>query len=115
MIGDAAAFAHQPGYDLLPGVSPVAIQQGHFVARTIGRELRGKRPAGRSTISTRASSRSSEEGYAVANLPRLRVSGYPAWLLWVFIHIFNLIGFRSRVLVMFEWAWSYFTFPAGPG
>ncbi len=112
VIGDAAAFRHQAGYDLLPGVSPVAIQQGHYVGRSIRRDLAGepRRPfhyfnKGQLAVIGR--------GFAVADLGWIRAAGYPAWLLWVFIHIFYLIGFRSRVLVMFEWAWSYLTLSRG--
>jgi NADH dehydrogenase len=50
---------------------------------------------------------------AVADLRRIKASGTPAWLLWLFVHIFFLIGFRNRVLVFIEWAWSYFTFQGG--
>lgn len=112
VLGDAAAYRHQPGYELLPGVSPVAIQMGSFVAKTIRRDLAGapRRPfhyrnKGQLAVIGR--------GYAVADFGKLRVSGLLAWLLWVFVHIFYLIGFRSRVLVMFEWAWSYLTLARG--
>jgi NADH dehydrogenase len=112
VLGDAAAYPHQPGYDLLPGVSPVAIQMGNYVARTIGRDLDGvpRKPfhylnKGQLAVIGR--------GFAVADFGRVRASGLIAWLLWVFVHIFYLIGFRSRVLVMFEWAWSYLTLARG--
>jgi NADH dehydrogenase len=52
-------------------------------------------------------------GRAVADLKRLRAGGFLAWLLWLFVHIVYLIGFRNRVLVMLEWAWSYLTFQRG--
>ena len=48
----------------------------------------------------------------MADLPWLRFSGYPAWLFWCFVHIMKLVGFRSRVIVFFEWAWSYLTLAA---
>jgi len=112
VLGDAAAFTHQPGFDLLPGVSPVAIQMGRFVARAIGADLTGRR-RGRFRYWNRGQLAVIGRGHAVADLGRIRVGGFPAWLLWVFVHIFFLIGFRSRVLVMFEWAWSYLTFQRG--
>ena len=52
-------------------------------------------------------------GAAIADLGRIRLSGFPAWLFWCFVHILFLIGFRNRVLVMFEWAWSYLTSERG--
>lgn len=50
---------------------------------------------------------------AVAQFPKFKLTGYPAWLAWLFIHILFLIGFRNRILVMIEWAWSYFTYDRG--
>jgi NADH dehydrogenase len=50
---------------------------------------------------------------AVAQFGKLHISGYPAWLAWLFIHIFFLIGFRNRILVMIQWAWAYFTYQRG--
>lgn len=112
VLGDAAVYRHQPGYEALPATSPVAMQMGRYVARTIRRELSGApripfryRNKGQLAVIGR--------GFAVADFGWLRVSGFPAWLLWVFVHIFYLIGFRSRVLVMFEWAWSYLTLSRG--
>jgi NADH dehydrogenase len=50
---------------------------------------------------------------AVAQFPRFKLTGYPAWLAWLFIHILFLIGFRNRILVMIQWVWSYFTYDRG--
>lgn len=112
VLGDAAAYTHQAGYELLPGVSPVAIQMGKYVAQAIQCDLAGalRKPfhylnKGQLAVIGR--------GFAVADFGRVRASGLVAWLLWVFVHIFYLIGFRSRVLVMFEWAWSYITLSRG--
>ncbi len=108
VIGDLAACA-DPSGRMLPGLAPVAIQQGEHAARSVARAIRGAESApfryrDRGTMATigRAS--------AVVDLGRLRFSGYPAWLLWCFVHILWLIGFRNRFLVMFEWAWAYFRF-----
>lgn len=105
VVGDLAASADASGKPL-PGLAPVAIQQGEYAARAIVRAARGEardpfRYRDRGTMATigRAS--------AVVHLGRLRLSGYPAWLLWCFIHILWLIGFRNRFLVMIEWAWAY--------
>ena len=96
----------------LPGICPVAIQQGLYAARTILGDLRGKprvpfhyRDKGQLAVIGR--------GRAVADIRDLRFSGFPAWLIWIFVHIFFLIGFRNRVLVLLQWAWSYITYSRG--
>ncbi len=106
-IGDVAFLLSRNGKPL-PGVAPVAIQQGRHVARNIERDLAGR---------TRLPFRYHDKGnlavigraQAIADLGRLRMSGFVAWLAWCFIHILFLIGFRNRALVLFEWAWAYFT------
>ncbi|MFI5236174.1 MAG: NAD(P)/FAD-dependent oxidoreductase, partial [Gemmatimonadales bacterium] len=111
VLGDAAAYGHQ-GSATLPGICPVAIQMGDYAARTIRGELAGqpRRPfryfdKGQLAVIGR--------GRAVADLRRFGFHGFIAWLTWIFVHIFFLIGFRNRVLVMLEWAWSYLTYGLG--
>ena len=111
VLGDAAAFNHQAG-GTLPGVCPVAIQMGEYAARTIRDDLAGRprRPfhywdKGQLAVIGR--------GQAVADIWRLHFGGFIAWLAWIFVHIFFLIGFRNRVMVMLEWAWSYLTYSRG--
>ena len=108
VIGDLAACADASGQPL-PGLAPVAIQQGEYAARAIMAATRGepRRPfryRDKGTMATIG------RAAAVVNLGRLRFSGYPAWLLWCFIHIMWRIGFRNRFLVMIEWAWAYLRF-----
>jgi NADH dehydrogenase len=110
VLGDAAAYNHQG--DTLPGICPVAIQMGEYAARTIVGDLRGRarrpfhyRDKGQLAVIGR--------GRAVADIWRLHFGGFVAWLTWIFVHIFFLIGFRNRVLVLIQWAWSYFTFSRG--
>jgi NADH dehydrogenase len=112
VLGDAAAYRHQQGYPLLPGTCPVAIQMGKFAARAIRADIERRdrvafryRDKGQLAVIGR--------GHAVADLGKIRAEGFMAWLLWIFVHIFFLIGFRNRVVVMFEWAWSYITFQRG--
>lgn len=112
VLGDAAAYTHQPGYPTVPAVCPAAIQAGKYAADLIRRDYRGRprvpfryRDKGQLAVIGRAR--------AVADLHRLKASGFFAWLLWVFVHIFFLIGFRNRIIVMFEWAWSFVTFQRG--
>jgi len=111
VLGDAAAFNHQEG-GTLPGLCPVAIQEGEYAARTIRGDLAGRprRPfhywdKGQLAVIGR--------GQAVADIWKLHFGGFIAWLAWIFVHIFFLIGFRNRVMVLLEWAWSYLTFSRG--
>ncbi len=110
VLGDAAAF--KSNGDILPGVCPVAIQMGQYTARVIMGDLAGRarrafayRDKGQLAVIGR--------GQAVADIWKLRFGGFIAWLAWIFVHIFFLIGFRNRVLVLLEWAWSYFTYSRG--
>ncbi len=108
VIGDLAACTDAAG-QLLPGLAPVAIQQGEYAARAVlhavqGQPLQPFRYRDKGTMATIG------RAAAVVNLGRLRFSGYPAWLLWCFIHILWLIGFRNRFLVMIEWMWAYIRF-----
>jgi NADH dehydrogenase len=111
VLGDAAAYNHQEG-GTLPGLCPVAIQEGEYAARTIRGDLAGRprRPfhywdKGQLAVIGR--------GQAVADIWKLHFGGFLAWLAWIFVHIFFLIGFRNRVMVLLEWAWSYITFSRG--
>ncbi len=117
VLGDAAAFTHQPGYNgPLPALSPVAIQMGHYAARRIREET-----ADNALVERRRPFRYFDKGQlavigrgrAVADLRKLKFSGFFAWLAWIFVHIAYLIGFRNRVIVLTEWAISYFTYGKG--
>ena len=108
VIGDLAAFVHQTGQPL-PGVCPVAIQQGRHVANNIQRAGRS-RPAEPFHYWNKGNLATIGRARAVADFGRIKISGFPAWLAWLFVHIFFLIGFRNRFVVIFEWAWAYFTF-----
>jgi NADH dehydrogenase len=111
-VGDAASFTPSGSDAPLPGVSPVAMQEGRYVGRTIRRELDGqpRRPfvyLDKGSMATIGRSR------AVAEVGRLRLSGVPAWIAWLAVHIFYLIDFRNRVIVLWNWAWSYVTYKRG--
>ena len=108
VVGDAALFLHQPGGPL-PGVAQVAIQSAAHAARNILAVQRGGtttgfryRNYGNMAIVGRLS--------AICDLGRWHVSGPIAWLMWLFLHIFKLIGFRNRISVMLQWALAYVTF-----
>ncbi len=111
VIGDLAALTGANG-KLLPGVAPVAIQQGDWVAETIARDLE-KQPHRPFHYRDKGSLATIGRAAAVAQIGKLELSGYFAWLAWLFIHIFFLIGFRNRILVMIQWAWSYLTYERG--
>ncbi|HLW84207.1 MAG TPA: NAD(P)/FAD-dependent oxidoreductase [Candidatus Sulfotelmatobacter sp.] len=133
VIGDLATLKDENG-KMLPGVAPVALQQGTFVAKLIRREIES--PTEKSERSAPSFSRSLREGgggdsrprfhywdkgslatigraAAVAQFGKIHISGFVAWLSWLFVHILFLIGFRNRLLVFIQWAWSYVTYERG--
>jgi NADH dehydrogenase len=138
VIGDLAAAKDEQG-KMLPGVAPVAIQEGRFVAKLIreeveregsNRNLEGAPPLARSVrqgggFDSRLESRPNfhywDKGSlatigraaAVAQFGKIHISGFIAWLSWLFVHILFLIGFRNRLLVFIQWAWSYVTYERG--
>ncbi|HEY8130398.1 MAG TPA: NAD(P)/FAD-dependent oxidoreductase [Thermoanaerobaculia bacterium] len=107
VVGDLAALKEP-----VPGVAPAAIQEGVHAARNIQRLIRGEKAlpfhywdkGSLATIGRAA---------AVADFGKLHVSGFPAWFAWLAVHIFFLIGFRNRVLVILQWAWAYVTYQRG--
>jgi len=108
VVGDLAACTDAAGKPL-PGLAPVAIQQGEYAARAIVRAVRG-RPLPPFHYHDKGTMATIGRNAAVVDLGRLRLSGYLAWLMWCFVHILWLIGFRNRFLVMIEWAWAYVRF-----
>ena len=111
VIGDLANFSHQTGQPL-PGVSPVAMQQGRHAATNILRMIKNREPQ-RFRYWDKGSMATIGRNKAVADLNFVHLSGLPAWLVWLFVHIIFLVGFRNRLAVLFQWAWAYFTFNAG--
>jgi NADH dehydrogenase len=111
VIGDLAAL-HDENGKMLPGVAPVAIQQGDWVAKNIARDLEHQ-PRRDFHYFDKGSLATIGRAAAVAQFGKLELSGYFAWLAWLFIHILFLIGFRNRLLVMIQWAWSYLTYERG--
>jgi NADH dehydrogenase len=111
VIGDLAAFVHQGGQPL-PGLAPVAIQQGRAAAQNVWLRLTG-RPTERFSYRDKGSIATIGRASAVAVFRGLHLSGVVAWLAWLLVHIFFLIGFRNRFVVLFEWAWAYLTYQRG--
>jgi NADH dehydrogenase len=125
VIGDLAALNDASG-KLLPGVAPVAILEGRFVAKLIRREIHREmelaptssapsKPVPRPPFHyfDKGSLATIGRAAAVAEFGRIHISGFMAWLAWLFIHILFLIGFQNRMLVFLQWAWSYFTYERG--
>jgi len=96
----------------LPGVSPVAMQMGRCVARNIKNDLAGK-PYEEFRYFDKGSMATIGRKAAIAEIGKLHLSGFIAWMAWLMVHIFFLIGFRNRFAVIFNWAWSYFTYQRG--
>jgi NADH:ubiquinone reductase (H+-translocating) len=109
-IGDMTIF-HQDGKPL-PGVSPVAMQMGRLVARNIQNSIAG-RPSEHFRYFDKGNLATIGRKAAIAEIGKLHMSGFIAWLAWLGVHIFFLIGFRNRFAVLFNWAWSYFTYQRG--
>jgi NADH dehydrogenase len=107
IIGDLANFSHQTGQPL-PGVAPVAMAQGRYVARAIQARLRGQTPPpfhyfDKGTLATIG------RNQAVAEFGRLHVSGPIAWFVWLFVHLMYLVEFDNRLIVLIEWIYDYVT------
>jgi NADH dehydrogenase len=106
VIGDLAHC--REGERPLPGTAPVAIQQGRYAARLVRRRI-----AGKATRPFRYRNKGSlaviGRNAAVADFGRVRLWGYPAWLAWIFVHIWYLIEFDNKLIVMIQWAFDYFT------
>jgi NADH dehydrogenase len=106
VIGDMAAFTPTNEAQPLPGISPVAIQQGRAVAANILRDGRGE-PRARFRYFDKGIMATIGRARAVAELHGLKLWGLPAWLAWVFVHLWYLVGFRNRLAVFVNWIWSY--------
>jgi NADH dehydrogenase len=111
VIGDLANFAHQTGQPL-PGISPVAMQQGRHAARNVLAMIQGRKPQ-RFRYWDKGTMATIGRNKAVADLKFMHLSGLPAWLAWLFVHIIFLVGFRNRLLVLLQWGWAYLTFDKG--
>jgi NADH:ubiquinone reductase (H+-translocating) len=107
VVGDLAAYLHQGG-KLLPGVAPVAMQQATYAGRLIARDLRGqpRKPFHYVNLGNLATIGRAK---AVADFGWVRLSGWFAWMVWLFVHIMKLTGFRNRIVVFTQWAYAYFT------
>lgn len=108
VIGDLSNFSHQTGQPL-PGVAQPAIQQGHYAANTIVRRLRREATPpfhywDKGNLATLG------RAAAVADLNWLRLSGWPAWMIWLFVHLLYIVEFQNRLLILLQWAWLYVSY-----
>jgi NADH:ubiquinone reductase (H+-translocating) len=108
VVGDLANFSHQTGKPL-PGVAQTAIQEGRYVATAIARRLRSEKIQPFHYVD-KGNLATIGRGAAVADLGWLRLSGWPAWLLWIFIHLLYIVEFQNRLLIFVQWGWFYFTY-----
>lgn len=111
VIGDTSSLM-QDGKPL-PGVAPVAMQEGDYAASVIASRVAGKEAPAPFHYTNKGNLATIGRSFAIAEVAGLRISGFLAWVLWLTVHILYLIGFRNRVLVMFQWAWAYFTYQRG--
>ena len=111
VVGDLAALKDKNG-KWLPGLAPVAMQEGKAAAQNIERDIKQQARKNfhyfdKGTLATIG------RAAAVAEFGKVHISGFLAWLAWLFVHIFFLIGFRNRLIVLIQWAWSYLTYERG--
>lgn len=112
VIGDTAASFKNDGKPL-PGVAPVAMQQGRYVAGSIKRRLRGANKLSAFHYVDKGNLATIGRSSAIADVRNIHLSGFTAWLTWLVVHIFYIIGFGNRLLVLIQWAWAYVTFQRG--
>jgi NADH dehydrogenase len=111
VIGDTASIKSQG--QPVPGIAPAAMQEGDFASQVIKARVSGRQIPSSFTYRDKGSLATVGRAFAIADIHRWQLSGRVAWMLWLIVHIFFLIGFRNRSIVMFQWAWSYLTFQRG--
>ena len=111
IAGDLAHYAHNSDGPL-PGTAATAMQQGHYLADSIKNRL-AKKPISAFEYKDNGSMAVIGRNEAVANLGFAKLSGFPAWIIWIFVHIYYLIEFDNKLLVMLQWGWHYFTSQRG--
>ncbi len=108
VIGDLSVFTHQNGKPL-PGVAPVAMQQGGYVARLITNRAAGRPAPPPFRYFNKGNLATVGRNKAVADFGKVHIAGFPAWFTWVFVHLMYLVEFDNRLLVFVEWVYNYFT------
>lgn len=113
VIGDQAHFEWGEDSRPLPGLAPVAMQEGRFVAKVIKRRVCGGKIPEQFKYVDKGQMATIGRSRAVAMFKGLEFSGFTAWMAWLLVHIYYLIGFKNRLFVLFQWAWTYLTFKRG--
>jgi len=112
VVGDLANYVHQTG-DPLPGIAPVAMQEGRFVAQLIKQRVKAGDLQVKATkqfhYSDRGSLATIGRALAVGQIWGVNVSGWFAWITWLFVHLMYLVEYENRLLVLIQWAWNYIT------
>lgn len=111
VIGDTATITQKS--KPLPGVAPVAMQEGRYVASLIMQRIAGKEQHRPFHYLNKGNLATVGRSYALVDLGPLKMTGFFAWVAWLVVHIFYLIGFRNRVVALFQWAWTYLTYHRG--
>jgi NADH dehydrogenase len=111
VIGDTALVEQRGKH--LPGLAPVAIQEGRYVGNLIKKRVAGTDQGAPFHYFDKGTMATVGHAFAVVDIGPLHFAGFLAWLTWLFVHLFFLIGFRNRFVVLFQYAWSYFTFQQG--
>jgi NADH:ubiquinone reductase (H+-translocating) len=111
VVGDTVYL--EQGGKPLPGLAPVAMQQGEHAARQVVRRLLNHQPTQIFRYRDRGAMATIGRASAVADLRIVRLSGFIAWVIWLFIHLMYLVGFRNRLIVFLQWMWNYLTFRRG--
>jgi len=112
VIGDAASFSDSAGAPL-PGLAPVAKQQGHYVGRLIKARLAGGADAEPFHYRNYGTMAIIGRSRAIADFGRFTLTGFPAWVTWSLVHLMLLVDFRSRLTVYVNWSWAWFTYARG--
>jgi NADH dehydrogenase len=112
VVGDVAYSIDEHGKPL-PGVAQVAMQGGDYAAKAISRRVQGKAPMGPFKYFNKGDLAVIGRFKAVANVFGIHLAGFPAWFVWVFIHLLYIVEFQSRLLVMLEWGFLYLTYNRG--
>lgn len=112
VAGDQAHFSPDSSSSPLPGHAPVAMQQGRFFARTVRRDLRGE-PRERFRYVDRGQMATIGRRRAVCEIGRFHFGGWFAWITWLVVHIYYLVGFKNRLFVVLQWTWSYLRYGRG--
>lgn len=113
VIGDQAHCESSVENVALPGLAPVAMQQGRFVGKIIRRTIEGRNAPKTFVYTDKGQMATIGRSRAVAMYKGLSFSGFTAWMAWLLVHIYYLIGFKNRLFVLFQWSWTYLTYRRG--